>query len=316
MPNAAQIATYEFIRCEITRLRGPQSHTPLLLDQVSALADDGDSASFRVNGARVLIKPSGNVSDAGLPDCPTYACGLLPQYCLPAVAADLLSRGNPHKPFLHSQSHTPESFVAYMQGGTALAVSQKRRPRGTSTPPCKTSVKTDPFNFVLQFLPSQIDSLVADRLTNVAEEKAMAAGCEIAAGDFNRENLNEIVRWKMEGVHLTRVMYYVDQNTDADIAHALSSAITAGTEREAIEVLDRLHGVGVPVASAIMTTIDPVRYTIIDIYALRSFGISDAPTSSVDYYLTYLRKCRELAQQLRIPLRTLDHALWQWGYIH
>ena len=177
-------------------------------------------------------------------------------------------------------------------------------------------MKTDPFNFVLQFLPSEIDSLVARRLTNVEEEKAMAAGCEIAAGDFNRENLNVIVRWKMEGAHLTRVMSYVDQNTETDIAHALSSAITAGTEREAIEVLDRLHGVGVPVASAIMTTIDPVRYTIIDIYALRSLGISDAPTNSVDYYLTYLRKCRELAQQLKIPLRTLDHALWQWGYEH
>jgi hypothetical protein len=212
MPNAAQIATYEFIRSEIARLRGPQSHTPLSLDQVSALADDGDSASFHVNGARVLIKPSGKLSDAGLPDCPTYACGLLPQYCLPAVAADLLSRGNPHKRFLHSQSHTPESFVAYMQGGTALAVSQKRRPRRISTPTCKTSVKTDPFNFVLQFLPSEIDSLVARRLTNVVEEKAMAAGCKIAAGDFNRENLNEIVRWKMEGVHLTRVMSYVDEN--------------------------------------------------------------------------------------------------------
>lgn len=315
MPNAAQIATYEFIRSEIVRLRGPQSHIPLSLDQVSALADDGDSASFRVNGARVLIKPSGKVSDAGLPDCPTYACGLLPKYCLPAIAADLLSRGNPHKPFLHSQSHTPESFIAYLQGGTALGVSQKRVPRRT-TAACKTSLKTDPFNFVLQFLPSEIDSLVARRLTNVEEEKAMAAGCEIAAGDFNRENLNVIVRWKMEGVHLTRVMSYVDQNTEADIDHALSSAVSAGTEREAIEVLDRLHGVGVPVASAIMTTIDPVRYTIIDIYALRSFGISDAPTNSVDYYLTYLRKCRELAQQLKISLRTLDHALWQWGYEH
>ena len=67
MPNAAQIATYEFIRSEIVRLRGPQSHIPLSLDQVSALADDGDSASFRVNGARVLIKPSGKVSDAGTP---------------------------------------------------------------------------------------------------------------------------------------------------------------------------------------------------------------------------------------------------------
>ncbi len=63
-----------------------------------------------------------------------------------------------------------------------------------------------------------------------------------------------------------------------------------------------------------MTTIDSRRYTIIDIYALRSLGVSDAPTDRVDYYLAYLRKCRELAQQFKVPLRTADHALWQWGY--
>jgi hypothetical protein len=76
MPNAAQTATYEFIRSEIARLRGPHSHTPLTLDEVSPLADDRGNAIFRVNGARVLIRPSGKVTDSGLPDCPTYACGL------------------------------------------------------------------------------------------------------------------------------------------------------------------------------------------------------------------------------------------------
>lgn len=316
MPNAAQLKTYEFIRSEINRLRGAQSHTPLSLDQVSGLADNGDTAIFRVNGARVLIKPSGKVSDTGLPDCPTYACGLLPQLLLPAVAADLLSRGNPHKPFLHSRSHTADSFVAYMQHGTVLTVPRQRGSRTVVTQACNSSTMSDPYNFALQFLPAEIDALVARRLTNVEEEKAMEAGRNIAAGDFSRENLNVIVRWKMEGVHLTRVMSYVDQNTDAEITRALSSALRAPTEAEAIEILDKLHGVGVPVASAIMTTINPEKYTIIDIYALRSLGVADAPTDRVDYYLAYLQKCRELAHQFNVSLRTLDHALWQWGYEH
>jgi len=60
MPNAAQIATYNFIRSEITRLRGPQSHVPLSLDHVTLLADDGNNAVFRVNGARVFVTNSGN----------------------------------------------------------------------------------------------------------------------------------------------------------------------------------------------------------------------------------------------------------------
>jgi hypothetical protein len=120
MPNAAQIESHEFIRSEIVRLRGPQSHVPLSLDQVTPLIDDGDAAVFCVNGARVIVKRSGKVVDAGLPDCPSYAPGLLPGRFLPAIAADLLRPGNPHKHFLAKQSHTPDFFVAYLQHGTAL----------------------------------------------------------------------------------------------------------------------------------------------------------------------------------------------------
>jgi hypothetical protein len=134
MPNPAQIATYNFIRSEIARLRGPQSHVPLALDQVTPLADDGNFAAFRVNGALVLVKPSGKVDDAGLPDCPTYANRLLSGLFLPAIAADLLSRGNPHKPFLHSQSHTPESFVAYLQHGTVLGKNKQNESCGNRAP--------------------------------------------------------------------------------------------------------------------------------------------------------------------------------------
>ena len=253
MPNAAQEATYKFIRSEIARLRGPESYTALSQDKITPLVDEGDNAVFRVNGAPVLIKKSGIVSDTGLPDCPTYAYGLLPKYFLPAIAADLLSRGNPHKPLLHSQSHTPESFIAYLQHGTLLSRSQSR-PVAT---PCKakpaTTPKGDPYNFVLQFPPTEIDELVARRLTNVEQERAFEAGRSIAAGNLSRENLNAIVEWKMEGVHLTRVMSFVAQNTDEEIARALKSAIEADTEAKAIEILDRLHGVGVPVASAILT---------------------------------------------------------------
>jgi hypothetical protein len=40
---------------------------------------------------------------------------------LPAIAADLLMEGNPHKPFLDINSHTPESFEAYLQTGIPFA---------------------------------------------------------------------------------------------------------------------------------------------------------------------------------------------------
>ncbi len=180
----------------------------------------------------------------------------------------------------------------------------------------KLSKNADPYNFTLQFQLSEIDGLVSRRLPTVDQDKAFQAGRSIANGNYTRDNLNVIVAWKMEGVHLTRVMSYLGQNTDAEIDHALRSAMKADTERSAIEILDRLRGVGVPVASAILTTVDPEKYTIIDIYALKSLGVADGPTTESIYYLAYLRKCRELAHQLKISLRTLDHALWQWGYEH
>lgn len=121
--NERQENTYKLICAEIKRLRGPQSYVPLSLDNVTKPEDDGDRAAFRVNGARVFIENSGkliaNDEADGLPDCPRYADCLLRDF-LPAVAADLLMKGNPHKPFLDLNSHTPESFESYLRTGIPL----------------------------------------------------------------------------------------------------------------------------------------------------------------------------------------------------
>lgn len=101
MPNSNQVRTYRFIRDEIARLRGARSYVPLSLETVSSLTDEGQRALFRVNGARVFITSEGTIRDQDLPDCPTYAPRLLPKHFLPAITADLLMKGNPHKTYLH-----------------------------------------------------------------------------------------------------------------------------------------------------------------------------------------------------------------------
>ena len=59
-----------------------------------------------------------------------------------------------------------------------------------------------------------------------------------------------------------------------------------------------------PVASAILTTIHPTKYTVIDFRALESLGVSKWD-GSVSYYLSYLRACSELAFKHKVSLRTL-----------
>src|SRR5262249_29969502 len=104
-------------------------------------------------------------------------------------------------------------------------------------------------------------------------------------------------------------------NTDADIADALKLATLAHSDRCAMAVLLGLHGVAVPVASAILTAINPARYTVIDFRALPSPGYKE-PDRSIELYLAYLSFCRDLADRHDLPLRTVDRALWQHGKEH
>lgn len=266
-----------------------------------------------------VIKPDSVVVLFDLPNFPPIeltASGSKPG-ALPTVSTynELNREPNSYKPFpdgrttydalLFADSHAVKA--KRRTGAPTRDAAQHVRQSSLGSP--GMVVNSDPYNFVLQFAASAIPALVARRLTNVDEENAFEAGRRIAGGDYQRQNLEVIVNWKS-----ARVTWRLADNKDADIAAALASAVSSSSEKSAVEILDRLHGVGVPVASAILTTILPGKYTIIDVYALKGLGVTDKLKDRADYYLAYLNKCRGLASQLKVTLRTLDHALWQWGY--
>jgi hypothetical protein len=166
------------------------------------------------------------------------------------------------------------------------------------------TLKTD---FRLQFSPSDIPTL-AKRYGEQGDEAAIAAGRRIRSGEHDRSNIEAIFKWKTKGRGIARLL----RNSDDEIADALGLALSAKTERAAIAVLLGLRGVDVPVASAILTAVDPERYTVIDFRALHALG-SKSTDRSVNFYLDYLAECRQLATAHRVQLRVLDRALWQWS---
>ena len=162
--------------------------------------------------------------------------------------------------------------------------------------------------FVLQFPVFDIPGL-ADRYGYQEDDEALEAGRKIRNGDYGRENLMVIVRWKSR-----RSAHWLDDNSEIDISRALRFACDPRTsEKSAIEALDRLVGVGIPMASAILTAAFPEKYTVIDWRALESLGNDDTQAQKIDYYLQYLAACRDFAVRFKVPLRTLDRALWQWS---
>ena len=91
-----------------------------------------------------------------------------------------------------------------------------------------------------------------------------------ALGNCTKDALKVIARWKSP-----RRAALIDKNEDGDIAVALNFALAATTpEAMAVAALTALHGVGIPMASAILTAINPERYTVLDFRALEALGVS------------------------------------------
>ena len=177
-------------------------------------------------------------------------------------------------------------------------------------------------NFRLIPPKSKLQDLAVGFGKEDSEEKAFEAGRAIANGSRSLENLLDIVRWKS-----ARSEWHIRKNTSSQITNALDAAATVASSNsdenlvEALNALQKLKGVGIPVASAILTAINPERYTIIDFRALEAL---DYPRQDENFYIAYLNYCRDLAAQNVVsaqtelpaptPLRALDRALWQWSY--
>ena len=131
------------------------------------------------------------------------------------------------------------------------------------------------------------------------------------SGDDTRTNLRTIVEWKLGSFSHLKPWRIVEKNSDEEIADAVRLAADAKTDRSGIAVLVGLSGVGIPVASAILTAMFPLRYTVIDKRALTSLGHPNND-GAMKFYLEYLAECRRLADLYNVELRTLDRALWQW----
>lgn len=172
--------------------------------------------------------------------------------------------------------------------------------------------------FELQFPPSEImksaEAYLQSNDNAAKDERAFAAGQRIRGGDYSFENLKIIYDWKTEAfIYLGLRERQLLRNRTEEIEDALRLAVLARTERTAVAVLCGLRGVGLPLASAILTAIKPEQYTVFDIRALRSLGCIRS-NGTIDFYLSYLLFCRGLAQDSKVDLRTLDRALfWNGG---
>ncbi|MFN7917882.1 MAG: hypothetical protein U0Q55_21220 [Vicinamibacterales bacterium] len=133
-----------------------------------------------------------------------------------------------------------------------------------------------------------------------------------ARGHLTLRELKIVCRWKS-----ARAIRHIEDNAPHDVHRISRRALSNPDEIHRLKTLQELSGVSVPMASAILTAINPRRYGVIDIRVwkvLHGLGAVSSNANGVGFtaaqWFEYLCIIRALASDLATTPRHVDHALF------
>lgn len=133
------------------------------------------------------------------------------------------------------------------------------------------------------------------------------------------DEFDEILHWKLRRQY-NRQYHNIKRNTEdfiREVTQAAFSIESTDVESEialTLKTLIKLHGVEVPVASAIMTLCYPEKYCVIDFRGWRQvFGKEKKYASySPKEYIKYWSIIKQKADEFGLTLQQVDMAIWQY----
>lgn len=134
------------------------------------------------------------------------------------------------------------------------------------------------------------------------------------SGTLSPYDFFAIIIWKANRTKrkIIRGLTRVDRTVDA----LMREVSTAATLAEKVSTLLQVPGIGLAMASAILTVCYPDQFTVLDYRAWDTLRSNEVPELPFRYpittteYLQYCAACRDLAQQLDLSLREMDRVLW------
>jgi hypothetical protein len=131
-------------------------------------------------------------------------------------------------------------------------------------------------------------------------------------GYLTRNELEKVCRWKS-----ARAIHLIKKNSTARTRTATRQALATRSERRRFEALMTLDGVSVPMASAILTLLDPRRYGVLDIRVwqlLYAMGAVTKKPSGVGFdfnnWYQFLMIIRYFANKLHVGARDIERSLF------
>lgn len=134
-------------------------------------------------------------------------------------------------------------------------------------------------------------------------------------GYFTKAELLEMCKWK-DPRELRRKD--LQSNAEKEVIETSRQVFASKDEYRRMIFLDSLKGVGVPVASAVLTLTDPANYGVIDIRVWQVLYLYGQVTYTPEgqglelrHWMDYLTTMREHSGQFQLPVRTLERSLFE-----
>ena len=182
----------------------------------------------------------------------------------------------------------------------------------------KSGKLTQPFNALPSWVSLREDILKwcqryhenEDSFNRGLEEQLRGKFQEQKCGTY--DDLQAILRWKFAEMpgRLKRELNLLS-TVSPDLAQdATHQAFALTDDSDRLRQLRRIRGVGIAVASVILSFYDPQNYGIIDIHSWRElFGKEQKPFNESDF-LRFTEAVRRLARDHGLPARDVEKALF------
>ena len=129
-------------------------------------------------------------------------------------------------------------------------------------------------------------------------------------GWLERDEFLKICLWKSR-----RSKVLLRKNKEERVRSITRKAFAEPDEAMKIKTLQKLSGVGLPMASAILSVTDPQKYPVIDIrtmQALKKMSLIEYKTITINSWLKYLDVIEELKKKFKKSAREIDKALFAY----
>jgi len=137
-------------------------------------------------------------------------------------------------------------------------------------------------------------------------------------GYVTAAELEAVCHWKSP-----RAIHHIRANSPSRVRAVTRSALATRSERRRLDTLRQLQGVSVPMASALLTLLDPKRYGVIDIRVwqlLHEVGTVTTNPGGVGFNFQhwdqFLVVVRQVAKKLGVTARDVERTLFTVHKVH